>query len=842
MTDLKQNFDLNNMLEPFDIDLDKLFSLSYTFDNLKSFMKHMINNQQIIADKINELEKRSLQQKEDNKKNQLFQNNIDRRLKTIEIGTAKTKKEMQSMKLKQDDQTKSKKSIKKDVTDETDADKKKGDKDTKGDKEDKQDKEDKEDKEEKVNKLTSDKRIKYKLSDKENDFDSDHNNEDDNESNENDFFVSNQEIQEIKERLDNLEKKLNTQKNNLIFKPNEFLMDDKKGDIDIVKLEIKALKQRTETYKIESDELKKKLEEISVKVMDFNIYDLFKDSAVAGGSIDSATLLVKNLEQKFAHKNEIIDEKMKKNEEDIYKLKTDFQNLKNESDVIAHNLDNFKNKIKELVEQVQKTNDNNSNLVNEMGSKVTENYKKILQKIEEEKNNTKKNFEKIKKQIKLLSNKENTDDIKDKIGGNGLSDEDLKIMTDLTKRMNEAEKNIQKLIASSSDLNAMKENLMKLESELTQTISQKEFFELSDKVNVQTTMNNNMRDMIDRVQDIANKNMKDLSFFLNKIESLSATVLAMKEALETLSGMKQENILDANQFVDATAFSEYLKKYSKDKDKLERSIDEIRRLFKDIAEAFNKKADGEDMKNFEILMNNKFEELKMMSGKKFADKIDTGKSFKYLDAQIKYITEVLVKKGDRGDNWLIAKKPMGGHSCASCETYIGDLNEKKDYVAWNKYPQRERDKNYRVGNGFSRMLNMLNMDIKNTFDGLKENNYESDDESKMFDSGRLKTSPAKFNNLSNNIITNSSNNTNTNNNIANNASKTKKNFNRSTMNNFEKGTELPKINTNKNIDGNIDENAHKNMSTMPMANTMTDHIKIKDDNGPHIVKVFKKNK
>jgi hypothetical protein len=353
-------------------------------------------------------------------------------------------------------------------------------------------------------------------------------------------------------------------------------------------------------------------------------------------------------------------------------------------------------------------------------------------------------------------------------------------------------------------------------------------------------MNNNMRDMIDRVQDIANKNMKDLSFFLNKIESLSATVLAMKEALETLSGMKQENILDANQFVDATAFSEYLKKYSKDKDKLERSIDEIRRLFKDIAEAFNKKADGEDMKNFEILMNNKFEELKMMSGKKFADKIDTGKSFKYLDAQIKYITEVLIKKGDRGDNWLIAKKPMGGHSCASCETYIGDLNDKKDYVAWNKYPQRERDKNYRVGNGFSRMLNMLNMDIKNTFDGLKENNYESDDESKMFDSGRLKTSPAKFNNLSGGIVTNSSN---TNNNVVNNASKTKKNFNRSTMNNFEKGTELPKINTtNKNIEGNIDENIHKNMSTMPMANTMTDHIKIKDDNGPHIVKVFKKNK
>ena len=40
-----------------------------------------------------------------------------------------------------------------------------------------------------------------------------------------------------------------------------------------------------------------------------------------------------------------------------------------------------------------------------------------------------------------------------------------------------------------------------------------------------------------------------LSFFLKKIESLSATVLAMKEALETLSGLKNENILEAANFL-----------------------------------------------------------------------------------------------------------------------------------------------------------------------------------------------------------------------------------------------------------------------------------------------------
>ena len=819
MTEKNQNYNINDLLEPVDIDLDKLFSLSYTFDNLKSFMKHMIKNQQTIAEKINELEKKTNLQKEENKKYQNFQMNIEKKMKSIEINNAKAKKEMQNLKSKQEEENKTKKLENKDVTDKNENEEEEEKKHIK-----------KISNADSVNnelfKRVSEKRLsKYKDVGGENDL-----SYEEEYSNQNDYYASNQEIQEIKEKLENLENtinKLNTEKNNTIFKPNEFLIDDNKGEMDMIKLEIKNLKEKTETYKSQSDIMKKKMEEISVKVMDFNIYDLFKETSVGGGSIDAAKVLIKNLEQKFTQKNEIVDEKIKKNEEDIYKLKNDFQNLKNESDVISHNLDNFKSKIKELVEQVGKTNDNNSNLVNEMGSKVTENYKKILQKIEEEKNNTKKNLEKIKKQLKILSNKENNDDDKDKINGIGLSDEDLKIMSDLTKRINEAEKTISKLVNNSFDLSKMKEELMKLESELTQKINRKEFFELHDKVNLQATMTNNIRDMIDRVQDISNKNMKDLSFFLNKIESLSATVLALKEALETLSGMKQENILENGIFLEITSFQEYLKKYSKDKDKLEKNIEEIRRLFKDIAEAFNKKADEEDLRNFELLLNNKLEELKLMSGKKFADKIDTGKTLKFLDTQIKYLTEAFIKKTDRNDNWLIAKKPIGGHACASCEAYIGDLKEKGDFVAWNKYPQREKDKNYRVGNGFSRMLNMLNMDIKNTFDGLKENNYESDDESKLYETGRLKTSPTNFNNMSNN------------NQSYNNISKSKKSFNRSTMNNFEKNA-LPKINTSKNKDeGTLEEHNNYNASTIQMAST-TGHIRNKDENEPHIVKVFRK--
>jgi hypothetical protein len=65
--------------------------------------------------------------------------------------------------------------------------------------------------------------------------------------------------------------------------------------------------------------------------------------------------------------------------------------------------------------------------------------------------------------------------------------------------------------------------------------------------------------------------------------------------------------------------------------------------------------------------------------------------------QIKHIIEFYIKKGDKSENWLLAKKPLGGHLCASCEAYIGDLHDNTQYLAWNKYPMRDpNEKFYRV--------------------------------------------------------------------------------------------------------------------------------------------------
>ena len=96
--------------------------------------------------------------------------------------------------------------------------------------------------------------------------------------------------------------------------------------------------------------------------------------------------------------------------------------------------------------------------------------------------------------------------------------------------------------------------------------------------------------------------------------------------------------------------------------------------------------------------------------------------------KIKTIHEGIDKRNEVGDNWLLAKKPINNYACPSCEASIrGELDKRTEYVAWNRYPQRE-DKTYRLGHGFSRMLQMVNEDI---IKSAGEKGYSSDEDKKL---------------------------------------------------------------------------------------------------------------
>ena len=129
-----------------------------------------------------------------------------------------------------------------------------------------------------------------------------------------------------------------------------------------------------------------------------------------------------------------------------------------------------------------------------------------------------------------------------------------------------------------------------------------------------------------------------------------------------------------------------------------------------------KMKDIEDNNNYLL---QKINELFDGLNKKFVLKSENSNSLKNLEDQFKKIILLLATKiENEKNNWLLAKKPMNGYSCAACESYIGDLKNEKDdkYLTWKKLPIREREKEseqeklYRLGNGYSHILKMVGVD------------------------------------------------------------------------------------------------------------------------------------
>lgn len=154
---------------------------------------------------------------------------------------------------------------------------------------------------------------------------------------------------------------------------------------------------------------------------------------------------------------------------------------------------------------------------------------------------------------------------------------------------------------------------------------------------------------------------------------------------------------DSSRYVENYHFEIFHKNYLKEMELLKKFTEESSRRIDDHEESLISKPSLKNLKEFKDEINLKFEEGKNLNIKKFADKPETIKDIKYLDTQLKYIIDAYIKKSEKGENWLIAKKPVGGFSCASCESYIGKLQEPSQHVSWNKYPQREQnEKAYRV--------------------------------------------------------------------------------------------------------------------------------------------------
>ena len=268
--------------------------------------------------------------------------------------------------------------------------------------------------------------------------------------------------------------------------------------------------------------------------------------------------------------------------------------------------------------------------------------------------------------------------------------------------------------ASSSELDYLKSLISNLESQLASKLASSDF-QLS------------LSDLMQRIEDLSSKlrllesglnkralksDLEDLAksqgsrvvsasepFDTSKLTSLSKRIGAVEEALVKLAiPAGYDLVMVVNIMLKIQQEGKELK------EKTDKSSKDLWQKIKELEENLNKKVSIEKLKELEDMLLQKLREMYEEMIKRFADKNETKKSLKYLEKLIR--ENFSIKEIKDGDDAMLARKPLGGWSCASCQKDLEKLMGKKaPYYAWNKMPFRDpADRIARVGPGFSRML------------------------------------------------------------------------------------------------------------------------------------------
>ena len=576
----------------------------------------------------------------------------------------------------------------------------------------------------------------------------DYNNENNNKirSNTSDNNGSQELFSSLNKRIHQCEKKIEElQKTSKEHNTLSNGINKNKDDIKDTNKEIDELKKLINDLELKLKQSNEEINKLKIKTQDLNIYDMFKDNG--DGDLDASKALILNLEKKVFAKFDQIDARDKNIEEDLFKCKNDVTNFNNLIDSIRRDIESMKKANKDLLDEFNKHKDESSNNFNDINQKIKDLYSKLLElskmkkkdnsnnnnidsgidedKIKELINNSLNDFEK-----KIMDNiNKLLDELKLSLNNNinaSMSQDDLKKIKDLIKKVNELE-NKMNLKVNKDVIDEINERLSKIEEELKKKASKYDLEELKEKINQIDDKTKDFGFALEGINEAIEKFRQEMSLVIRKIEFLTGEY--SKLAFNQGGDSKNKNqVFDFSKFVDLIKFNEAIKGLNQNLEHLKYKVEANRRDIDDRFERLKHTPTEDDFTQFQNLLKALLEDLRLSCNKKFAEKIDTQKSFRYLETQIKALTESN-KNRNEGETWLLAKKPLNGFLCASCESYIKDLNTKNEYVPWNRYPQRD-DKTYRMGHGFSRMLQLVNADLLKKQELMKDQgkNYPSDDE------------------------------------------------------------------------------------------------------------------
>ena len=571
-----------------------------------------------------------------------------------------------------------------------------------------------------------------------------------------------------------------------------------KADVNNIKDDLEGIKKHLKTHDDQISDIYSKLKNIDEKLNEH-------DNKLNNLNIPKEINNVVNFDSTD------IDANILKLKEDLEALKKQLNELENNHKITVSRVD----KNKELIDGILARLDDILRLQKE-GDDRNKNELDLLKQFIENK------IKEIEAQLELLMRTP----LK---SGKPIEGTDLKIISDILKRLNDLEKNFKDFVdkikideiikeiellkrdmlnkADASDLEKLKAELKSFENEI------KKIWEELKNLNDKYDKHSNEIEYIKQRLD-------DLNLLIKKLEN-------MLNNLPTNNGIAAS--VDFNDYVRLSVFNEF-KTYSEENfKKIFEELENLKKLIDEIFEILKNKANLSDLNELRDFLLSKIDELAIACNKKFADKNETARNLHYLEQQIKKILSLLLNKDDKGENWLLAKKPLG-YFCASCEANL-DLKDNTQYVPWNRLPLRNpNEKLYRIGNGFSKMLQMLNFDDytgNNNFNGSTANSPPKTNFNfyKQKENAKERYQSAQYRNI--NI-----NNYNNNNNNINNGSSEELNSNSNNIaSNSNNG--LPKIKTN---------NANNNKENKPLDVSYNGSNNEEEENQPKIMKIYKKGK
>ena len=508
------------------------------------------------------------------------------------------------------------------------------------------------------------------------------------------------------------------------------------NNIKILDNNMKYLDHKKESGII-GDDFDKRLSDLETKLKDMNILDMFKGLGGEDGDNAGVVKLINGLDSRFSDKINLIEERLKKMEETSYKNNRDVQKVLNTFDLNKRNSEHMKESIESLENKVNTLEQASNSKFEELNEKYDNKTNTIERTIEELNIKTENNLK--------IDNKETVKEKKEEEKTNKkLNLENNETIIELKEHLMELDKFIKSFVQKSG-IEQIKSDISSIKTSIWNCATLEDIKESKEKEDELQKQISILKEHIDDLS--ANQiDHDDYMGYKRKVESLINRINELDTNLADILSRKNIGLekskknYQQNKFLEIKKFEEFKTQIIKEFTNVNDNFNLLRGLTDKLSDTINTKTSFDDFKALEEDFDAKLEDIKLTLSKKFADRIETNKNIKFLDQQIKNIVQIYIKKNEKdSNNWLLAKKPLNSNLCASCDSYIGDLKESSNFVPWNKYPNREGEKLYRLGNGFSKMLQLVHVDENDKKGGMNQmeinNTQYSEDNNKNFEKG-----------------------------------------------------------------------------------------------------------